>query len=62
LPLGTAATCQLIVTEPVGPDSEPYLAAFVDNSCSAMPRYCAASGVSMTSGPSTLTRVLPGMA
>ena len=51
-----SCTDQLIDTEPLGPDSAPYLAALVASSCNSSASVRASFGSRNTAGPSVLTR------
>jgi hypothetical protein len=55
LPSVSGSRRHAIDTRPSGTDKAPYLAALEASSCKAKPRFCAASGLSSTVGPSTRT-------
>src|SRR6478736_7379815 len=50
--LAASQNCQWMRTRPRPLDSAPYFCALVASSCSARPRFCTASGFSITSSPS----------
>jgi len=60
LPSALSHRPQVMETRPLGTEKAPNFPALAASSCSANPRFCAASGLSATAGPSIATCPAPG--